>query len=317
MIESQKIIDKIIEIFNIYISEVKLKSACNLNDESIHAENFICELLNMCYGYKLHNLNEDKLNFPGIDLGDEENRLGIQVTMQKNSDKINDTLKKCCENKCYKTYDNIKFFIIPGKQGSYKIKYDYNGKLNFNIDSDILDFEILCKKINYLKLEQQEKLYEYLCKQISKVNFKFCDYEFIWKPDNPIRSSKKLKLVNEYKKTYKAKFIDFKMEIVPQEMVDGVEALTQNIIFFVNTERNKYEIYSSDYGNDCELFAVNNDEEFNRQSCNLAEHLIDYYGEWIEKIYCISRKNNYLIIEIKVNGIGETIFVNVPNLRCK
>lgn len=42
-------------------------------------------LLNRCYGFHLANLNEEKKNFPGIDLGDRGRGIGVQVTAEKGS----------------------------------------------------------------------------------------------------------------------------------------------------------------------------------------------------------------------------------------
>ena len=140
--------------------------------------------------------------------------------------------------------------------------------------------------------------------------------EFNWKPSSPIISQKKVRLINEHLKDYKFEIKDFKLDFVPNQKVEGIDALSQQIIKFINTPRNKYKIYEgTNYGSEHKLFEVDSSEEFYRQASNLAENIIDYYGEWIEKIYCIKRKGDYLFVEIKVNGKADTLFIEVPNLN--
>lgn len=140
--------------------------------------------------------------------------------------------------------------------------------------------------------------------------------EFNWKPLNPITSQKKVRLINEHLKDCKFEIKDFKLELVPNQKAEAIDALSQQIIKFINTQRNKYKIYEgTNYGSEHKLFEVDSSEEFGRQASNLAENIIDYYGEWIEKIYCIKRKGDYLFVEIKVNGKADTLFIEVPNLN--
>lgn len=136
--------------------------------------------------------------------------------------------------------------------------------------------------------------------------------KFIWKPSVPIKSKKAtIQPITNYPKDCKMDFHSFNIN----GMVEGVEAFKQAVIKFVNTPKNKYKIYEgTKYGTEHSLFTVNNSEEFARQANNLAEQVIDYYGEWVDKIYCIKRNGYYLIIEIKVYGIAETLCVEIPNL---
>lgn len=169
MLQSAKYSNHIIEKINQFKSEIRIKSNNNLNDESVYAENFVCELLNLCYDYKLHNLNEEKSNFPGIDLGDEANKLGIQVTMQSTSEKVNKTLEKCYTNKCYTKFPNLKFFMLSDKQKSYSIKKSYK-EINFDYKEDILDFNDLYKTIINLGIDKQEEIFKYINKQFPEDN---------------------------------------------------------------------------------------------------------------------------------------------------
>lgn len=157
----------------------------------------------------------------------------------------------------------------------------------------LFDIKILTKKINE--------------------DFKSLKGKFIWKPSTPIKSTREVKLIDNHPKDYKFDFKNF--ELIPNEKVEGVDALNQHIIKHINTPKNKYTIYEgTNYGTEHSLFSTDNSEEFSRQANNLAEQIIDYYGEWIEKIYCIRRSGNYLTMEVKVNGRADTLNIEIPNL---
>ena len=65
-----------------------------LYDLNRYLEDFFKDILNIVYGYKLVNLNEERSNNPGLDLGDEAVKVAFQVTSTKSSDKVNTTLEK-------------------------------------------------------------------------------------------------------------------------------------------------------------------------------------------------------------------------------
>jgi hypothetical protein len=170
MITSAKYINYIVETLNVLRQEIISMTQLNLLDGNVHAENFIGDLINMCYGYKLSNLNEDKSNFPGIDLGDKKLGIGVQVTSTKTSTKINDTLIKCCKHKCYKIYPRLKIFILTEKQGSYSISCEYKDKINFDIEKDILDFDSLYIKAMNLGVTKQKEIADYINQQVPIVS---------------------------------------------------------------------------------------------------------------------------------------------------
>ena len=42
----------------------------------------MCDLLNLTYDYELENLNREKMNYPGIDLGDRYDRVAVQIASE-------------------------------------------------------------------------------------------------------------------------------------------------------------------------------------------------------------------------------------------
>ena len=59
-----------------FIDEIETKAKNNLLDDNVFSEDFIKDLLNVCMGWNLVNLNEDVNGFPGIDLGDKKRHIG-------------------------------------------------------------------------------------------------------------------------------------------------------------------------------------------------------------------------------------------------
>ena len=72
--------------------------------------------MNSIYGYSLRNLNDEKENYPGIDLGDIECGLGIQVTETKTPPKLVRFLDKVLDNEVYKEYPHFMMFVLGDKK---------------------------------------------------------------------------------------------------------------------------------------------------------------------------------------------------------
>ena len=64
-----------------------------LYDANIYAQDILCRLYNTVFGIQLNNLNKEKTTVEGIDLGDTENRIAVQVTSENNSTKIKETIR--------------------------------------------------------------------------------------------------------------------------------------------------------------------------------------------------------------------------------
>jgi len=124
--------------------EVELSGAMSQHDINNICEYVFCGVFKELYGFKnLINLNaEEKKNFPGIDLADDEAKVAIQVTSEKTIDKIKASLKTFIEHNLHKKYDRVIFYILTEKQGSYRqtsIDKVSQGKIEFNALRDILD----------------------------------------------------------------------------------------------------------------------------------------------------------------------------------
>ncbi|MEA5550242.1 SMEK domain-containing protein [Anabaena cylindrica UHCC 0172] len=158
-----EIIDELANIANQVDNRCKL----GLTDLNKYLEDFFKEILNILLGIQLENLNNGRSNAPGLDLGDSVNNKAFQITSEKTSTKINDTLNTVLDNKI-KKYDDIYILIIGYKQKSYTENKDLWDKLNFKKEN-IWDINTLCKKAIELPLDKLQAIHQYIKQEIVRV----------------------------------------------------------------------------------------------------------------------------------------------------
>ena len=111
--------------FNTAISnlsvQVEASTAGGLFDINKVSENLVLGLLRELYGWKgLQNLNSaEKMNFPGIDLADEQARVAIQVTSTSSLDKVKKTIDTFLLHNLDSKYDRLIVYVLSRKQTSY------------------------------------------------------------------------------------------------------------------------------------------------------------------------------------------------------
>ena len=147
--------------------QIQTRAGLNLTDLNIYLENFCKELLNHIYSINLINLNEDRSNEAGVDLGDAASKIAYQITSTKTLDKIKHTVDQSLTHK--DTYSDFFVLILQPKQRSYSIKEYANAvTLNFT-EKNILDFNDLSRDIVNLDLSKLEKIFNLVTKETSKI----------------------------------------------------------------------------------------------------------------------------------------------------
>jgi hypothetical protein len=169
MIQSGKHFEGIVEMLNNFRSEIKSLSSLGYLNINKYSENFLKRILNFVYEIELENLNEKQYNFPGLDLGDEDESIAFQITAKKKSSKIDDTLQTCINHKHYEIYKKIKVLILTSKQNSYKLKTVTEPHFTFDPNSDILDFDDLYKIIEELEPRKLKSLFDFLQEELQLV----------------------------------------------------------------------------------------------------------------------------------------------------
>lgn len=155
-----------------YLSVLRyiFKSRTKRGDYTLNkkAEPFFRDLVNIVYGWDLEDMNQIQENYPAIDLGDEGNRVCIQVTAQNDSTKINKTIKKFINHDLYESYDRLIFLILTEKK-SYSFTPNTKDKIEFDIDDDIWDVDNLLEVIELLDVEKIEKVHRFVSKELSTI----------------------------------------------------------------------------------------------------------------------------------------------------
>lgn len=168
MITRGIIIGKLIDDLSKLQGQIDFRCQVGLTDLNKYCEDFIKEVLNICYGYNLRNLNADRINEPGLDLGDERSKIAYQITSTCTSEKVNNTLEKITDEQLTK-YDNIKVFILGKKQGKYDaVRDDLMKRCSFEIN-DIMDIYDLSKQTISLRYDDLYSLYKLFEKEFQIV----------------------------------------------------------------------------------------------------------------------------------------------------
>ncbi|MBX8472110.1 SMEK domain-containing protein [Pseudomonas sp. RIT778] len=128
-------------------TQVEYQNSLSLTDINHGAEDFYCGLLNLVYGYSLKNINIADPNAAAIDLGDEQNRVAIQVTSTSALSKTRYTVEKFVEKGLHKKFDKLLIINIV-KKSNHEAPTIGGSEYVLDTKKDILDVEDLIKKIN-------------------------------------------------------------------------------------------------------------------------------------------------------------------------
>lgn len=140
---------------NFIEAKIKTDNRLNFTDNNIKAEKYFEGLFNLIYGYKLKNLNKQRKNTPGIDLGDKKTKVCYQVTSTNERKKIDESIKKFEKYEWDKDYDTLNIFII-GTKKKYRKLPPCNSKL------EIIDIPGIREEIDDLPLEKQIDIWTYV-----------------------------------------------------------------------------------------------------------------------------------------------------------
>lgn len=171
-------IGAVIDELSVIATQVSMRNKLGLTDLTVLAENFFRDVINSIHGTSLMNLNSERSNAPGIDLGDEGSGLAVQVTATATSKKINDTLRKILPEQLGK-YTQFVVLVIGKKQSSYSIDQENSNKLGFSAENDIWDLEKIARDVVGLDILSLEKLHSLIRSEIArlKVELEIADSE--------------------------------------------------------------------------------------------------------------------------------------------
>lgn len=165
MVERKILYDKINHELSVFSTEIELRTKSNLVDANIFAEDFIKDLLNVCMDWNLVNLNAGANNYPGIDLGDVERHIGVQITSTKSSKKIKDSLEAITSNNIYTKFNEIYFLILGRKQKSYAVDFSKYSSLTCS-EENIWDISDISNWCAHYDIERMEKIWDVIEREI-------------------------------------------------------------------------------------------------------------------------------------------------------
>jgi hypothetical protein len=160
-------IGEIVDALSDIAGHVSTRNRLGLTDLNRYAEDFFKTILNHLYALSLRNLNDERSNAPGLDLGDETNGMAFQITAERTSVKVNETLKKLTAEQIA-TYPKVRVLMIAGKQSSYTLDANQCTRVGFTMD-DIWDVDVLCKRCMDIQIDVLQAVYDYIRTEIARV----------------------------------------------------------------------------------------------------------------------------------------------------
>jgi hypothetical protein len=144
------------------MTEVDLATQQGRLDVNLVSEDAWIPILKEVYQCpNLVNLNRKQRNFPGIDLGDEQDRVAFQVSATTDLEKIKLTLEQFKKRSYKNSFDEIFIFTLRKKQKSYSqeaIDKILEGDILFDVAKHIVDPGDILAAITGLRLPAQERL---------------------------------------------------------------------------------------------------------------------------------------------------------------
>jgi len=107
----EKYLKVITRAISAWKSEIELRGDLNLYDSHILAQYHVKRLMNLVFGYKLNDLDNEARNQIAIDLGDDENKIAVQVTANTRRTKIEETITKFNNNQLYSRFNKLYIFM--------------------------------------------------------------------------------------------------------------------------------------------------------------------------------------------------------------
>ncbi|TDR38524.1 hypothetical protein DFR29_12025 [Tahibacter aquaticus] len=144
------------------VTQVELSTKQGRLDVNLSLEDALIPILRAAYNLpQLVNLNRRQKNFPGIDLGDDHDRVAFQVTSTTSLEKIKKTLTTFMDNQFFNTFDELFVLTLTKKQSSYSqasLDQITHGRLGFIAQKHVIDLGDVLAKVAGLRIPAQERV---------------------------------------------------------------------------------------------------------------------------------------------------------------
>lgn len=150
------------DVISRIICQVNLATKQGRLDVNLSLEDALIPVLKEVFNLpRLVNLNSKQKNFPGIDLGDEYDRIAFQVTSTSGIDKVKKTLSVFLEHGFENNFDELFILILSEKQNSYSqeaIDKIVQGRFEFSTKNQIIDLSDVLSKTTSLRLPAKKRV---------------------------------------------------------------------------------------------------------------------------------------------------------------
>lgn len=167
MKELEKFKSEIVEALSNIVRYADFKNKAGRFDINKDAEEFYRGLLNLYFGWNLKNANTDKdPNYTGVDLLYLGDKIAVQVTSEKNSDKVHQSIIGFKSKALNEGYTELYILMFKGKPDFPKADFAKTVDDNFTFDKNkhIIDHLDLCKKLDNAEFDYVKPIWEYLKK---------------------------------------------------------------------------------------------------------------------------------------------------------
>ncbi|QGY01606.1 SMEK domain-containing protein [Methylobacterium mesophilicum SR1.6/6] len=150
------------EVVSRIVVQVELATAQGRTDINLALEDAFIPILKSIYNLpQLVNLNRKQKNYPGIDLGDDHDRVAFQITSTTTLDKVKGTIRQFMDRAYYNDFDELFILMLSRKQASYSqpsVNELLTDQFAFNCKKHIIDLSDLLGQVSGLRLAAQERV---------------------------------------------------------------------------------------------------------------------------------------------------------------
>ena len=153
---------RIEELMAWFAYRVSGANAAGRTDLNRIAETILIPLFAEVYDYRnLKNLNSERMNFPAIDLGEDDAKVDFQITARADITKIRDTLLKFEDNNLHKRFSKLYIYDLVKKQRRIKVNLSKTVEQDgyyFDRRKCVLDYQDVIRETNDLSVEKVLKI---------------------------------------------------------------------------------------------------------------------------------------------------------------
>ena len=156
-----------------YLSKWKvnigLENSQGRTDINADAEDFCCGLLNIVMDLNFCNANDERMNYPAIDLADEKAGVCVQVTSTADATKITHTLEEFFTHDLQEKFSRL-IVLILGDKRNYRKEFPRHEGFDFEPKRDIWDIDVLLAQIAPLGMAKLNELDTYFREQLGELD---------------------------------------------------------------------------------------------------------------------------------------------------